>query len=59
MTQSIYTIEYTKDGKPGTYQIPAESEMNACVRLGQIYGDEKDYRDDVEIKIVSVRKGGK
>lgn len=56
---NMYTIEYTKDGKPGTYQIPAESEMNACIRLGQIYGDYKSHREDVEIKVISIKKGGK
>lgn len=56
---NLYTIEYTKDGKPGTYQIPAESELNACIRLGQIYGDDKPTREDVEIKVLSINKGGK
>lgn len=56
---NIYTIEYTKNGKPGTYQIPSDSELNACVRFGQIYGDDKPYREDVEIKVVSIWKGGK
>lgn len=56
---NMYTIEYTKDGKPGTYQIPADSEMNACIRLGQIYGDDKSHREDVEIKVISIKKGGK
>lgn len=55
---NLYTIEYTKDGKPGTYQIPADSEMNACIRLGQIYGDGKSNREDVEIKVLSIKKGG-
>lgn len=56
---NLYTIEYTKDGKPGTYQIPSDSEMNACIRLGQIFGDDKPTREDVEIKVLSIKKGGK
>ncbi|MEG1794857.1 MAG: hypothetical protein RRZ64_09110 [Rikenellaceae bacterium] len=57
--KNLYTLVYTKNGKEGTYQIPAESELDACVRLGQIYGDDKPHREDVEIKIISIKKGGK
>lgn len=52
---NLYTIEYTKNGKPGTYQIPATSEANAFVRLGQIYGDDRPGRDDLEIEVLSVK----
>ena len=59
MTQSIYTIEYTKDGKPGNYQIPESSELNALVRLGQIYGDDKETREDVVIEVLGVTVSAK
>jgi len=51
----LFLIEYLKNGTPKTYQIPATSEYNALVRLGQIYGDKPD-QDDVEIEVTSVRK---
>lgn len=51
----IYTISYTKDGMPKTYQIPATSEFNALVRLGQIYGDAYP-REDIEINVTGIKK---
>lgn len=51
----LFEIRYTKDnGSVKTYQIPALSIYDACVRLGQIYGDDKYYRDDVSIHVVEV-----
>lgn len=51
----LFEIRYTKDkGVIKTYQIPALSAYDACVRLGQIYGDDKYYRDDVSIHVVEV-----
>ncbi|QQG30934.1 hypothetical protein [Escherichia phage UPEC01] len=51
---NIYLIKYLKDGKERDYQIPAKNEYDACVRLGQIHGDDREYRNDVEIEIQSV-----
>lgn len=51
---NIYLIKYLKDGKERDYQIPAKNEYDASVRLGQIHGDDREYRDDVEIEIQSV-----
>ena len=51
----LFEIRYTKDnGSIKTYQIPALSAYDACVRLGQIYGDDKPNRDDVSIHVVEV-----
>lgn len=55
---NLYLIEYTKNGKEGTFQVPSDSELNAVVRLGQIYGDDKDWRDDVVINVLSIKKVG-
>lgn len=54
--EHLYLINYLKNGKPCSYQIPAESEANALVRLGQIHGDNVERRDDVEINVISVKK---
>lgn len=51
----LFEILYQKDGGPArTYQIPARSAFDACVRLGQIYGDDKPTREDVAITVLSV-----
>lgn len=51
----LFTITYTKNGSnPREYLIPARTKADALVRLGQIYGDKQD-RDDIEIKIISVK----
>lgn len=52
--KNLYLIKFLKNGCEHDYQIPAKNEYDACVRLGQIYGDDKEYRDDVEIEIESV-----
>lgn len=56
--KKIYMIEYTKNGKPCTYQIPATSKYNALIRLGQIHGDDKPGREDVEIEVISITSSG-
>lgn len=48
-----YYIVFYKDGIRKTYQIPAKTEQDALVRLGQIYGD-KDGRDDVVIEVLKI-----
>lgn len=57
MKRYLYLINYTRDGRKSTYQIPATSEANALVRLGQIYGD-KERRDDIEIDVIDIKKTG-
>lgn len=52
--RKIYTFVFLKDGVEKTYQIPATSEQNALVRLGQIYGD-KEGREDIQIEILEVK----
>lgn len=54
MTCKIYTFVYLKDDVQKTYQIPATSEANALVRLGQIYGD-KEGREDIQIEILEIK----
>lgn len=49
----IYFIVFNKDGIRKTYQIPANTEQDALVRLGQIYGDRED-RDDVVIEVLKI-----
>ena len=52
---NLYLIKYSKDGIKGyCYQIPADNEFDACVRLGQVYGDDKIYRNDLVIEVESV-----
>ena len=53
---NLYVIDFKKNGYDQKYQIPATSEYNAAVRLGQIYGDGKDTRDGLVIEIVSIKK---
>ena len=48
--EHLYLINYFIDGKKKSYQIPAASEFNALVRLGQINGD------DAEINVISIKK---
>lgn len=53
--EKLYLITYTKDGVgPLNYQIPATSQFNAAVRLGQIYGD-RPGRNDKEIVILGIK----
>ena len=54
MMRNLYLIKFLKNGSEHDYQIPAKNEYDACVRLGQIYGDDRECRDDVEIEIQSV-----
>ena len=55
-TLRLFEVSYTKDDGPvRKYQIPAKSAFNACVRLGQIYGDDKDCREDVFINVIEVK----
>lgn len=54
MICKIYTFVFLKDGLEKTYQIPATSEQNALVRLGQIYGD-KEGREDIQIEILEIK----
>lgn len=58
MNHKLYLIEYTKNGKDCTYQIPANSKYDALVRLGQIHGDDKPGRPDVEIEVKSITTNG-
>lgn len=51
----LFTIHFLKDGVERTHQIPAITEQNALVRLGQIYGDKED-REDVNIEILEIRQ---
>lgn len=55
-TNSLYLIEFLKNGVKRNYQIPASSELNAAVRLGQIFGDDRNYREDLSIEIVNIKK---
>lgn len=55
MITSLFEIEFKKDGANRKYQIPAKSEMDALVRLGQIYGDGRDYREDVKIEVLKIK----
>lgn len=52
----MFTIEFMKNGKVFIQNVIATSEMNALVRLGQIYGDGKIHRDDVIIEIIKIEK---
>lgn len=55
-TIRLFEVSYTKDNGPvRKYQVPAKSAFNACVRLGQIYGDDKDCREDVFINVIEVK----
>lgn len=58
MKRYLYLINYTRDGRKSSYQIPATSEANALVRLGQIYGDNVERRDDIEIDVIDIKKTG-
>lgn len=53
---NLYIIKFKKNGVAKEYQIPASTEYNAAVRLGQIYGDNHNYREDLEIEIVDIKK---
>lgn len=56
MEKKLFYVVYRKDGiGPCVYQIPATDELNAAVRLGQIYGD-RPNRNDREIEILDVLK---
>ncbi|AWD90426.1 hypothetical protein KNT87_gp143 [Erwinia phage Cronus] len=51
MKQHLYLINYTRDGRKSSYQIPATSEANALVRLGQIQTDTyRQIENDVWIE---------
>lgn len=52
----LYVIKFKKNGIPKEYQIPATTEFNAIVRLGQIHGDDRNYREDLKIEIISITK---
>lgn len=52
----LYLIKFKKNGVKKEYQIPASTEMNAVVRLGQIYGDDRNYREDLVIEIIGIQK---
>lgn len=54
--KNLYEVTFYKGDNvlPNTYNIPAETEQDALVRLGQIYGDDKTYREDLEIKVVGI-----
>lgn len=54
----VYFIIFNKDGIRKTYQIPAKTEQDALVRLGQIYGDRED-RDDVVIEVLKISSSDK
>lgn len=54
--KTLYLIKFKKNGLFKNYQIPATSEMNAVVRLGQIFGDARGYREDLELEIISVEE---
>lgn len=56
MKQYLFLINYTRDGRKSSYQIPAVSEWNALVRLGQIHGDNVDRRHDIEINVIDIKK---
>jgi hypothetical protein len=54
-TKILYVITFKKNGgATKQYQIPATSEMNAVARLGQIHGDDRGYREDLELEIIKV-----
>jgi len=54
-TKILYVITFKKNGgATKQYQIPATSEMNAVARLGQIHGDDRGYREDLDLEIISV-----
>lgn len=62
MQKILYIITFKKNGgSTQQYQIPATSEMNAVARLGQICGDDRAYREDLDLEIISVasRSAGK
>lgn len=52
----LYEIKFKKNGVAKQYQIPATTEFNAVVRLGQIHGDDRNYREDLEIEIIDIKK---
>lgn len=52
----LYVIEFKKNGVAKEYQIPATTEMNAIVRLGQIHGDDRNYREDLQLEIIDIKK---
>lgn len=54
--RDIYTIKFLKNGVACNYLIPATSELNAAVRLGQIYGDDREYREDLTIEITEIKR---
>jgi len=58
---NLYEFTYTKTKvgvtKERKYQIPAETELDAAVQLGQMYPEDADY-DSTNIKIISVKKVG-
>lgn len=55
VVKHLYSVEYRKNGgKIQNYLIPADSELNAVVRLGQIYGDDKPNREDITLDIIGV-----
>lgn len=51
----LYLIKFKKNGVLKDYQIPATSELNAAVRLGQIFGDDREYREDLHIEIIDIK----
>ena len=51
----LYIITFKKNnGRTQQYQIPSNSVFNAVARLGQIHGDDRNYREDLELEIISV-----
>lgn len=54
--QNLYVIKFKKNGITKEYQIPASTELNAVARLGQIYGDDRNYREDLKLEIIQIAK---
>lgn len=52
----LYVIKFKKNGVAKEYQIPATTEFNAVARLGQIHGDDRNYREDLQIEIIDIQK---
>lgn len=60
---NLYEFKYTKSFNNTTterkYQIPAVSELQAAVELGQMYPADNEFPyDEVVITIISVKKVG-
>lgn len=55
-TTHLFNIKFKKNGISKEYRFTACTELDAAVRLGQIYGDDRNYRQDLKIEIISITK---